>query len=89
MTYPLRFRGRTLSKQLRSARHKRVMAALVEIREQAGVSQRELARRLGRAHSYVGRIEMGDRRLDLPEFCEWCELLDADPLKVLAQILRR
>jgi transcriptional regulator with XRE-family HTH domain len=66
-----------------------MMAALVEIREKAGVSQRELARRLGRAHSYVGRIETGDRRLDLPEFIEWYELLETDPVEVLQRILRR
>ncbi len=66
-----------------------MMAVLVEIRENAGVTQRELARRLGRAHSYVGRIETGDRRLDLPEFIEWCEQLKADPLEVLRRILRR
>jgi transcriptional regulator with XRE-family HTH domain len=66
-----------------------MMAALVEIREKAGVSQRELARRLDRAHSYVGRIETGDRRLDLPEFIEWCELLEADPVEVLQRILKR
>ena len=78
-----------MSKQLRGVRHKRMMAALIEIREKAGVSQRELARRLDRAHSYVGRIETGDRRLDLPEFIEWCELLDADPVEVLQRIVKR
>jgi transcriptional regulator with XRE-family HTH domain len=65
------------------------MAALIEIREKAGVSQRELARRLKRAHSYVGRIEIGDRRLDVPEFIEWCELLGADPQDVFVRVLRR
>ncbi|MDB6100575.1 MAG: hypothetical protein JWO52_574 [Gammaproteobacteria bacterium] len=78
-----------MSKQLRGVRHKRMMAALVEIREKAGVSQRELARRLDRAHSYVGRIETGDRRLDLPEFIEWCELLEADPVEVFQRIVKR
>ena len=78
-----------MSKQLRGVRHKKMMAALVEIREKAGVSQRELARRLDRAHSYVGRIETGDRRLDLPEFIEWCELLGADPVEVFQRIVRR
>jgi transcriptional regulator with XRE-family HTH domain len=58
-------------------------------KEKAGVSQRELARRLDRGHSYVGRIETGDRRLDLPEFIEWCELLEADPVEVLQRILKR
>jgi transcriptional regulator with XRE-family HTH domain len=65
------------------------MAALIETREKAGVTQRELARRLKRAHSYVGRIEIGDRRLDVPEFIEWCELLGVDPREVFARIVRR
>jgi transcriptional regulator with XRE-family HTH domain len=65
------------------------MAVLVEIREAAGVTQRELARRLDRAHSYVSRIEKGDRRLDVPEFIEWCELLDADPIAAMRRIMGR
>lgn len=65
------------------------MAALVSTRKEAGVTQRELARRLGRAHSYVSRIEKGDRRLDVPEFMEWCELLNADPLEIMGRVLRR
>jgi transcriptional regulator with XRE-family HTH domain len=76
-----------MTKQLRGARHKRVMAVLVATREEAGVSQRELARRIGRAHSYIGRIETGTRRLDLPEFIEWCEALDADPVMVMRRIM--
>jgi transcriptional regulator with XRE-family HTH domain len=64
------------------------MAALVEIRTKSGVTQRELARRLDRAHSYVSRIEKGDRRLDLPEFIQWCEALGADPIDVMRRIVR-
>jgi transcriptional regulator with XRE-family HTH domain len=78
-----------LSKQLRTTRHRRVMAALMEIRREAGVTQRELARRLARAHSYVSRIEKGDRRLDVPEFIQWCEVLNADPVDVMRRIARR
>jgi transcriptional regulator with XRE-family HTH domain len=65
------------------------MAALVEVRNTAGATQRELARRLARAHSYVSRIEKGDRRLDLPEFIQWCEVLGADPVEVLRRVMRR
>jgi hypothetical protein len=43
----------------------------------------------GRAHSYVSRIEKGDRRLDVPEFIQWCDVLDADPVEVLRRIVRR
>ena len=65
------------------------MAALVEIRTKGGITQRELARRVGRAHSYVSRIEKGDRRLDLPEFIEWCEVLEVNPVDVMRRIMRR
>ena len=78
-----------MSKQLRTARHRRFMAVLVEIRIQAGVTQRELARRLKRAHSYVSRIEKGDRRLDVPEMIQWCEVVGADPVDVMKRIVRR
>ncbi|MGB6486528.1 MAG: helix-turn-helix transcriptional regulator [Steroidobacteraceae bacterium] len=78
-----------MSKQLRTARHRRVMVVLAAIRTEAGVTQRELARRLNRAHSYVSRIEMGDRRLDVPEMIQWCEVLDSDPVDVMKRIMRR
>ena len=80
--------GAPLSKQLRTARHRRVMAALAEIRAEAHVTQRELARRLARAHSYVSRIEKGDRRLDVPEFIQWCAVLNADPVEIMRRIVR-
>lgn len=78
-----------MSKQLRTARQSRVLVALAEVRTDAGVTQRELARRLERAHSYVSRIEKGDRRLDVPEMIQWCEVLGADPVSVMRRIMRR
>jgi transcriptional regulator with XRE-family HTH domain len=76
-----------LSKQLRTARHRRVIAVLADIRTKAGVTQRELARRLDRAHSYVSRIENGDRRLDVPEMIQWCEVLHTDPVEAMKRIV--
>jgi transcriptional regulator with XRE-family HTH domain len=65
------------------------MAVLADIRTKAGVTQRELARRLDRAHSYVSRIENGDRRLDVPEMIQWCEVLDSDPVEVMKRMVHR
>jgi hypothetical protein len=53
------------------------------------VTQRELARRLARAHSYVSRIEKGDRRIDVPEMIQWCAVLGTDPVKVMERIMHR
>jgi hypothetical protein len=37
----------------------------------------------------VSRIEKGDRRLDVPEMIQWCEVLDADPVEAMKHIMRR
>jgi DNA-binding XRE family transcriptional regulator len=47
-------------------------AKLVAMREAAGLTQRELAAKLGRERSFVSRIELGERRLDVVEFYWVC-----------------
>jgi transcriptional regulator with XRE-family HTH domain len=44
------------------------LATLVALRSEQGVSQVELARRLGKPQQFVSRYELGVRRLDLVEF---------------------
>jgi transcriptional regulator with XRE-family HTH domain len=73
----------TFTRQYDSLRSK-----LREVRKAAGLNQRELAMRLGREHSFVARIEQGERRVDLVEFCWICEACDADPGRVVAELLR-
>ena len=60
---------------------------MVAMRKASGMNQRQLAKRLGREHSFVSRMELGDRRLDLVEFFWICQALGADPVKVAAQLL--
>ena len=59
------------------------MAALIAARERAGLSQRELAKRLDRAHSFVGKIESGERQLNVLEFCEYADVLGVDAAELL------
>ena len=77
-----------MGKQLRTMRHKALMAALTDAREKAGLTQRELARRLGRAHSFVGKIESGERQLNVLEFCEYADALQADACELLRAVMR-
>jgi transcriptional regulator with XRE-family HTH domain len=76
-----------MGKQLRSARHKALMRALAEARDKAGITQRELARRLGRSHSFVGKLESGERQLNVLEFCELADALDVDPRALFSRIV--
>jgi transcriptional regulator with XRE-family HTH domain len=63
-------------------------AKLVEMRHEAGLTQRELAERLGREHSFVSRLELGDRRVDLVEFFWICKACDASPEAVAGDLIR-
>ncbi|MEP3895195.1 MAG: helix-turn-helix transcriptional regulator [Litorimonas sp.] len=47
--------------------YKAVLSALVEARGAAGLSQAALADRLGKPASFVGKYELGERRLDIVE----------------------
>jgi transcriptional regulator with XRE-family HTH domain len=62
-------------------------ARLVAIRRAAGLTQRQLADRLGRERSFVGRVELGERRLDVVEFYWFCQACGQDAGKVARQLM--
>ena len=49
---------------------------LIEKRKKLGLTQRDLAKKLNVTHSVIGKIETGDRRLDIIEFYEYTEALE-------------
>ncbi len=52
---------------MRSARYRGLLARLRRAREEAGLTQEEVARAVGRPQSYVSKCETGERRLDAIE----------------------
>jgi transcriptional regulator with XRE-family HTH domain len=64
-----------------------LIGILVEARERARLTQRDLAARLKRPHSFVGRIEAGERRVDVIEFIEIARVMEADPRELFAKVL--
>jgi transcriptional regulator with XRE-family HTH domain len=52
-----------------------MVARLRSARERCGLSQRELAVRLGKPQSFISKIETGERRVDLIEALAICEVL--------------
>lgn len=64
-------------------------ARLLAIRKKAGYTQRQLAERLKREPSFVARVEMGERRVDLLEFYFICRACGVSPHQVAADIMKR
>jgi len=62
---------------------------LKEQRTASGLTMRDLAEKLNLHHSIVGRIELGERRLDVIEWIEYCEALNADPFECLETLIKK
>ena len=75
-------------KSLRTRTHRMLCATLVESRKAAGISQQELARRLKRSQSFIAKIEVGERRIDVVEFIEIARALGREPVDLLAHALK-
>lgn len=54
------------------------MAVLIEAREKAGLSQRQISARLKRAAIFCHRIETGELMLPAPELPDYAEALGVD-----------
>jgi transcriptional regulator with XRE-family HTH domain len=76
----------TLRKTLRTRGHRALIELLVSTREAAGLTQRDLAARLKRPRSFVGRIEAGERRVDVIEFIEIARVMGIDPGQLFSKI---
>ena len=61
---------------------------LTTLRKKADLSQRALAQRIGREHSFVARVELGERRLDVVEFWWYCRACEARPEKVATALMK-
>jgi transcriptional regulator with XRE-family HTH domain len=62
---------------------------LVEAREEAGITQRELAARLRIPYTTVSRVELGERRLDVLEFMLWADALGIPAATLFKRVERR
>lgn len=66
-----------------------VIEAVVSMREDAGLTQRQLAERIGREQSFIGRIETRQRRVDLVEFAWIARCCGFDAEEELAKVTKK
>jgi transcriptional regulator with XRE-family HTH domain len=67
----------------------RLGSVLAVARERAGLTQQQLAKRLGKPQSFVSNYERGQRRIDVLELLVIVEILGANPKKVFSDFLAR
>ncbi len=70
------------------ARQRAIVAAIKQAREDAGLTQRQLSERLGRASNYMSKLERLQTRVSVVEFIEIAGACDVDPRDLFAKVLR-
>jgi transcriptional regulator with XRE-family HTH domain len=60
---------------------------LRKLRESAGLTQRQLGRKLRKPQSWVYNCETANRRVDVMEFALWCKACGIDAKEAFAEIL--
>ena len=68
-----------MQKTISSDKYLSLLAWLRKARERKGLSMRELAREIGQPHSWIGKIETAERRLDVLEYVRYCQALELKP----------
>jgi transcriptional regulator with XRE-family HTH domain len=78
--------GNILFKTLGSKQHKKLIAILIAKREEANMTQTELATALGEYQSFIARLESGERRIDVVELIQLARAIGFDASEVVKEI---
>jgi len=52
---------------------------LKDAREAQGLTMRDLAKKLEVPHSFIGKVEQCERRIDVIEYIKYCQALNINP----------
>jgi transcriptional regulator with XRE-family HTH domain len=77
-----------LRKSIYTEEYKLMLDTLRRVREVAGVTQAELANRLGITQSALSKWERGERRMDIIEVRNYCLAMEIDFLAFITDIER-
>lgn len=77
------------TKAQHDARYVAVPEFLRQIREEAGLTQRDIGALLKKPQSWVFNCETGNRRVDVAEFCDWCQACRTDPANAIRRFIRK
>ena len=61
------------------ALYDRFLEKLISAREEAGLTQREVSARMGRAHSFLSKCETGERSIEVFELIQLAQIYAKPP----------
>jgi transcriptional regulator with XRE-family HTH domain len=76
-----------MAKSQHATGYRLVLKLLREMRDEAGLTQRDLAQKVRKPQPWVHKSETGERRLDINEFLLWCDACGVAPEKAFAKFI--
>ena len=80
--------ARRIPKSVHSPEQRALRELLKAARNEAGLTQQELADRLDNHQSFVAKYEGGERRLDVVEFIRVALAMEADPARIIRALVK-
>ncbi|WP_395944401.1 helix-turn-helix domain-containing protein [Brevundimonas sp.] len=71
---------------VQSPSYETAVSLLVERRQSLGLSQRDLAAKMGKPYSFVAKVETKGRRLDFVEFVAYARALGLAPSDLIDEV---
>jgi transcriptional regulator with XRE-family HTH domain len=75
-----------MEKTIYSREYAAVLRLLRQARENAGITQVALAKKLGQTQSFISKIERGDRRLDIIQLRTLCRIFGVTLLEFVERL---
>ena len=72
-----------MKKSIPSNKYLSLVAWLKTSRLKQDLTMRDLGELLNMPHQFIGKVESGERRLDVYEYVQYCKSLNIDPVKGL------
>jgi transcriptional regulator with XRE-family HTH domain len=78
-----------MAKSQHAHRYRLLPGMLRQMRKEAGLTQRGLAGKLRVTHIFVHKSEIGERRVDITEFMDWCLACCVDPVEAFKTLRKQ
>lgn len=75
-----------IKKTIHAKEYHIVIAMLRKLREQKQLTQKGLADKIGSDQTFISKIEIGERRVDIIELKYICEALDIELVQFIKQV---
>lgn len=78
-----------MAKSVFTGAHAVLVEVLVEARRKSGLTQAELAARIGKDQTFISIVENSQRRVDVIEFFALAHALGEDPVTLFTEVAER